>query len=93
MKPHGVQRDQGSPGSTLGIARRAGGGGSVFATLVPLWVRFGSQPRPRKRPLSGVKRKSISGDWTSESSQKATFALLVFEVRHIQKSEQAAQSR
>ncbi len=42
MKPHGVQRDQGSPGSTLGIARRAGGGGSVFATLVPLWVKSGS---------------------------------------------------
>ncbi len=41
MKPHGVQRNQGSPGSTLGIARRAGGGGSVCATLVPLWVRFG----------------------------------------------------
>ncbi len=41
----------------------------------------------------GVEQTSISGGWRSVHSQKATFALLVFEVRHIQKSEQAAQGR
>ncbi len=29
---------------------------------------------PQYRPLSGVMRKSISGGWTSESSQKRKFA-------------------
>jgi len=28
-----------------------------------LGVRFGSQPKPLKRPLSGEERKSISGGW------------------------------
>ncbi len=40
-----------------------------------LRVRFGSQPRPRKRLLSGAKRKSISGGWRSVHSQERTFEL------------------
>ncbi len=39
----------------------------------PLRVNSGSQPRPRKRLLSGAKRKSISGHWTSETSHDWTF--------------------
>ena len=38
----------------------------------PSRVNNGSQPRPRKRLLSGAKRKSISGGWTSEISHKRT---------------------
>ncbi len=66
MKPHGVQRDQGSPGSILGIARRAGGGGSVFATLVPLWVRLRRFPGGHPRPELGVERKQSIEKQTSQ---------------------------
>ena len=38
-----------------------------------LRVTNGSQRRPRERPLSGEERKSISGDWRSAFSQRATF--------------------
>ena len=41
----------------------------------PGWVNNGSQPRPRKRLLSWEERKSISGDWTSETSQKRPYLL------------------
>ncbi len=38
-----------------------------------LLANNGSQPRPRKRLLSGAKRKSISGGWMSAYSQNRTY--------------------